>query len=288
MQTKEIVARFIHPEDERARRHLEAIPGFATSVKAFLKVGAERMFHGLNMASKIRLGPNQLPELYGRLGPICRRMGILEPEFYLEMNPMPNAYTFGDTRLFIAVTSGLLEYMDTDELDAVLAHECGHIACRHVLYHSMVGLLLEASQKSEITSFLTKPMMYALLYWQRRSELSADRAAATAMGSPMPTIEAMIRLAGGPRSITDAVNIDAYAAQADAYDELLESTWDSLLQSYLVMGFSHPFAAVRVREIRHWAGGAEFEALANALRENERGQYCPVCGGIVSINMARC
>ena len=49
--------------------------------------------------------------------------GLRVPEFYLEMNPVPNAYNDGDTRLFITVTSGLIEYMETDELDAVLAHE---------------------------------------------------------------------------------------------------------------------------------------------------------------------
>lgn len=33
---------FIHPENEAARRNMEAIPGFATAVKAFLKLGLEQ------------------------------------------------------------------------------------------------------------------------------------------------------------------------------------------------------------------------------------------------------
>ena len=47
-------------------------------------------------------------------------MGIEEPEFYLEMNPVPNAYTFGDTKVFITITSGLVDMMDDEELDAFL------------------------------------------------------------------------------------------------------------------------------------------------------------------------
>ena len=278
MDAQEVVRAFIHPEDDRARRQLEAVPGFSAAVKAFLKVGVERFEHGISMAGKIRLGPGQLPHLYDRLPPICARLGIAEPEYYLDMNPAPNAYTTGNTRCFLTVTSGLVEYLDQDEFDAVLAHECGHIACRHVLYHTMAALLLQGASFSGLTSMFTMPMQLALLYWQRRSELSADRAAAAAAGSAQPVIETMIRLAGGPKSITGGVDIDAYAAQADAYDEMLSSTWDSVLQGVAIMAQSHPFAAVRVREIRDWAARPEFGAFAQALTENESARRCPGCG----------
>jgi hypothetical protein len=62
---------FIHPEDETARRNMEAILGFAAAVKAFLKLGMEQFYHGTNMASKIRLTEKQLPELDRKLPPIC-------------------------------------------------------------------------------------------------------------------------------------------------------------------------------------------------------------------------
>ena len=125
-------AEFIHPEDAAALRQLESIPGFPTIAKKVLELGYEKLRYGINMASTIRLSPTQLPELYRHLPPICERLGIKEPEFYLEMNPVPNAYTSGDTRVFIVVTSGLVEMMDDEELDAILAHECGRILCRPV------------------------------------------------------------------------------------------------------------------------------------------------------------
>jgi hypothetical protein len=82
---------FIHPEDEAARRNMDAILGFAAAVKAFLKFGLEQYYHGINMASKIRLSEKQLPELYCKLPPICQKLNISGPEFYLEMNPARNA-----------------------------------------------------------------------------------------------------------------------------------------------------------------------------------------------------
>ena len=92
-------AEFIHPEDAAALRQLENIPGFPAIAKKVLELGYEKLKYGLNMASTIRLSPTQLPELYRHLPPICERLGIKEPEFYLEMNPVPNAYTSGEVMI---------------------------------------------------------------------------------------------------------------------------------------------------------------------------------------------
>lgn len=148
---------FIHPEDAAALRQMESIPGFPAFVKSILSLGLERLQYGMNMASSVRLSERQLPEVYRHLPPICDRLGIAVPEFYLSMDPMPNAWTFGDTRIFITVTSGLLEMMDDEELDAVLAHECGHILCRHVLYHSVARYILVGVDSLGVLGKLTVP-----------------------------------------------------------------------------------------------------------------------------------
>jgi len=67
---------FLHPEDAAALRNLEFIPGFATAVKAFLRIGYEQLYNGLNMASKIRLSPTQLPEIYNKLASVAYKNHI--------------------------------------------------------------------------------------------------------------------------------------------------------------------------------------------------------------------
>ena len=268
---------FIHPEDEAARRNMESIPGFPAAVKAFLRLGYEQFSHGINMASKIRLSDKQLPELYNKLAPICSKLNIQEPELYLEMNPAPNAYTFGDTRIFLTITSGLIEYLTEYEVNAVIAHECGHIACRHVLYHTMANLIKSGADIFGILGVLTTPIQLALLYWSRKSELSADRAAAAAMGSAEPVIETMVRLSGGSKSITGKVDIKEYALQADAYDALQDSKWDKMLQTYAVAFQSHPFAAVRVREILKWCETEHYQRLMENIKLQESGTTCLNC-----------
>jgi Zn-dependent protease with chaperone function len=278
---------FIHPEDAAARRQLEAIPGFAQVVKLGLRIGLEQFHHGINMATKIRLSPGQLPDLYKRLPPICEKLGIDEPEFYLEMNPMPNAYTFGDTRVYVTITSGLIEYLDDDELDTVIAHECGHIACRHVLYHTLGHILVSGAANLGLAGNLILPLQLGLFYWSRRSEFSADRAACAVMGAPEPVVETMIRLAGGPKSITDKVNVDVFAQQAKEYELLKEKTWDRILQTLAVMHNQHPYHAVRVREIRRWADSDQFRNIMEETKK-QNGDKCPGCFSMAASDWKFC
>lgn len=74
---------YMHPEDAKALRELESIPGFPALVKKVLSLGLETLQYGINMASAIRLSPTQLPELYiegnpagpapGRKCPSCHK-----------------------------------------------------------------------------------------------------------------------------------------------------------------------------------------------------------------------
>mgnify|MGYP003294556220 CR=1 FL=1 len=265
---------FIHPEDETALRQLEAIPGFSSVVKKFLALGYENMYYGMNMASSIRLSETQLPHLYKHLPPICQKLGIAEPEFYLQMDPCPNAWTFGDTRIFITITSGLVESMTDDELDAVIAHECGHILCKHVLYHTMAQFFLTMADNSGLFGKLTIPVQYALWYWFRKSELSCDRVASY-ITTPKVVASTMARLAGGPKELTEQINLEEWAKQADLYDGIYNSGfWDKTLQILITANLDHPFAAVRVREIFKWSQSVQYKNLIN---NPEQTTSCPNC-----------
>lgn len=267
---------FIHPEDDAALRQMEAIPGFPQMVKKILAIGIEQMSYGLNMASAIRLSEKQLPELYHHLPPICEKMGIPEPEFYLQMDPVPNAWTSGDTRIWITVTSGLVDMLNDEELDAIIAHECGHILCRHVLYHTLAQWLSKGLSFNGLLDKLTVPAQFALMYWQRKSELSADRAAAL-VTSPKTVAQVMARLSGGCLELTKKVDLEEWAKQADRYNEIKnDGLWNKTLQMTITAFQSHPFAAVRVREILKWGESEQYKSLV-AREESMAQDICPNC-----------
>lgn len=279
---------FIHPEDAAALRQLESIPGFPALVKKFYALGYEKLFYGTNMAKCIRLSETQLPKLYRHLPPICEKLGIAEPEFYLEMNPMPNAYTFGDTKIFITMTSGLVEMLNDDELDAVLGHECGHIMCRHVLYHNMADMLVNNADAFGLLGMFTTPIKLALLYWERKSELSCDRAGAL-VTSPETVARVMVRLAGGPKSITEDINIEEWARQADIYDSICkDGVWNKALQTYAIMDTDHPFAAVRVREILKWEQSPQYRNIVANLNAAPDRNVCPNCHQAINAKWQFC
>ena len=262
---------YIHPEDAAALDALKKIPVLPVVIKTFMDLGAEQLQTGLNMASKVRLSPTQLPELYHLLPPICELLEIEEPDFYLEMSPIPNAYAFGDTQTAITITSALVEMMSEDELRGVIAHECGHIACHHMLYHTLANILANATGMFETLVSLAAPLHYALMYWQRKSELSCDRVAAFIVG-PQTATSMLARLAGGPKDITSKLNLVELAGQADLYDALCKSgLWNKALQTYAVLDQDHPFTSVRVREMLKWTETQQYKSLITSKC------ICPHC-----------
>ena len=279
---------FIHPEDEADLKELESIPGLGTVVKKVLELGYENLRYGMNMASAIRLSPTQLPEIYNHLPPICMMLGIGEPEFYLEMNPMPNAYTSGETRVFICVTSGLVEMMDDEELDAVLAHECGHILCHHVMYNMVAQYVLKGVDSLGLLGTLAKPAVYSLLYWSRKAELSCDRCGSV-VTSPETVARVMARLAGGPKSVTGNICLKEWAAQADVYDQFMnENLWNKAQQVSEYADHSHPMAAVRVREILKWGNSSQYHRLKQQILLNKSAVKCQKCGSNVLPDWSYC
>lgn len=279
----------MHPEDAAALRQLESIPGFPSFVKSILSLGLEPLRYGINMASSVRLSDKQLPEIYRHLPPICGKLGIPVPEFYLSMDPVPNAWTFGDTRIFITVTSGLLDMMDDEELDAVLAHECGHILCHHVLYHSVATYILMGADALGLLGKLTIPIQLGFLYWQRKSELTCDRAGAV-ITSPEVVSRTMARLSAGPKKLTAAIDMDEWAKQADEYDAIWNSnTWNKALQVFAIAQQNHPFSAVRVREVLNWGKTDAYRNLKAAVDGTPVAtNICPNCHRPVDTNWTFC
>lgn len=254
-----------HPEDKAALKKLKSVPLFDQCLKAFMKTFPEQNLLGISMADKILIGPNQFPQIYKHLPPICEKLGIDIPYLFLEMNPFPNAYTYGDTTVMITLTSGLIEALSENQIKAAIAHECGHIACRHVLYHTMADMTIKFGET--ILGMLEKlamPTKLALFYWYRKSELSADRAAAVVMNGSDDLVRILAILSGAPKLIAENINLSEYIKQANYYENMIdESLLNKIMQGLSVAGQNHPFNVVRANEIIKWCESSEFEMVKN-------------------------
>lgn len=258
---------FIHPSDKAAMKALKAIPGFEQVTKAYMSIWNERQFRIENMSKFLRISSNQMPKYYMMLHPICEKLGIEIPELYLKLDVNPNAYTYGDTKPFIVMTTGLFETMPEDLIPTILAHECGHIACHHTMFTMMASLILSGAERLPgIASLVTFPMQMALAYWNRCSEFSADRAAIIYDGTSDKMAEVCFRLAGYDKDISADGNIDAFIAQAEEYIAMRdENTWNKTLEFLMYSQNDHPLTAVRAYECRKWAESEQYAKIQSYL-----------------------
>ena len=83
----------------------------------------------LSIAGAIPIQKQDNPRLYRIVENLCITTGTPMPKIYIINDPAPNAFATGrdPKHASVAATSGLLDLMDDDELEGVMAHELGHI-----------------------------------------------------------------------------------------------------------------------------------------------------------------
>ncbi len=271
----------IHPLDKKAMDALKAVSFFDVAVKKFMSILGERQYLIKTTSSYLELGPNQLPEIYNLLVRVCKRLGIENiPKLYLKLDRSPNAGTFGDTEIFIVINSGLLETMTLNQIETIIAHECGHILCHHHLYTTMGMYIMNGADmlvSGPITATVVASLQLAFYYWMRCSEFSADRVSGFYYGSPEPVIDVMLALAGGTSNLRLELNRDAFLKQAEQYKALIDnSAYNKVLEFIDYAQKDHPLCAYRAYEINEFfkklaikrLEGGEGSELALLLDDN--------------------
>ncbi len=106
---------------------------FSTILPLMLIFFVAQWYFGPKMVEKsMKVKPaskEEYPDLHNTVEQICRKTGMDKPEVMISGIDMPNAFAYGNflTEKKIAVTKGLLETLEYEEVEAVLGHEIGHI-----------------------------------------------------------------------------------------------------------------------------------------------------------------
>jgi Zn-dependent protease with chaperone function len=263
---------FRHPLDLDATKALKQIPGLDMMVRNFLGPLAEQIFYVENIASSVLVGEKQLPSLHHSLLEACKILDIEPPQLYVRQHPAPNAYTFAmrGKQPFVVLHTSLIDMLEQEEIQAVIAHELGHLKCDHSVYLTPVNILiLAAAVVPNVGTVLAQAIQAQLLEWVRCAEFTCDRAALLATQNPKVVMSVLMKLAGGSPTLAPQLNLDAFIAQARAYDDISKTEIGEMVKAARTAQLTHPVPVLRAREIDRWASSQDYQKLL----QNQKIEY---------------
>ncbi|MGD1806389.1 M48 family metallopeptidase [Dapis sp. BLCC M126] len=262
---------FRHPLDLEATNALRQLPGIDLLVRQLLGSLGEQFFYMENIASSVLVSERQLPNLHKILLDACQALDLEPPQLYIRQHPVPNAYTFAmrGKQPFIVVHTSLIELLNLEEIQAVLGHELGHLKCDHGVYLTLGNLIvLAAGQISTWGGIITQSLQSQILEWLRCAEFSCDRAALLATQDPKVVVSVLMKLAGGSPSISPQLNVDAFLAQARAYNEFANTELGEVLREVQTAQLTHPLPVLRAKEIDKWASSKKYQDLLQSFAKD--------------------
>ena len=131
-----------HPADRAATSALHTVPLLDKVVKRLTDLGHERRLRQIVMGNAVRLGPDQVPDVWNRY---VQCASILDlgaiPDLYMINDPTVNAMAIGAKTPMVLVNSSLIGSYSTEEIQTVLGHELAHVLSEHNYYSTALLLL---------------------------------------------------------------------------------------------------------------------------------------------------
>lgn len=189
----------------------------------------------IRMTGSQPLAKEANPELYAMVEKLARNAGLPMPKLYLTPSPQPNAFATGrnPANSAVAVTDGLLQLLNREELEGVIAHELAHIKNRDVLIGTLVAVMAgvittlanwaqwalifgglngddeeEGSGPAALPLIILGPIAAMLVQMavSRSREYLADATGAKIAGNPDGLAQALLKLESVSRMLPLAVN----------------------------------------------------------------------------------
>lgn len=216
----------------------------------------------------------EAPRLYAIVRELTERADMPMPAIYIAPAAQPNAFATGrnERHAAVAVTQGLLQVVDENELRGVLAHEISHVRNRDILIGSVAATVALA------ITFLARMAMWGALFGggggdrdsnggnifgmlamailapiaagllqmalSRSREYEADRSGAELLGTGEPLASALLKIENYVRQVP----MDIDPAHATAY---IINPLTGRKVSFANLFSSHPPTADRVARLRH-------------------------------------
>ncbi len=248
-----------HPADRAALSALRKLPVFDEVLRTLFGFFGEKPIRLAFQANALRVSEHQYGHIHERYRDIVETLDTEEYPLYVSQTPIANAGAYGMDKPFIILNSGTVLILNDDELSFILGHEVGHIMSGHVLYRTMMVLLIQlASLGFPIVGLAARAVLMGLLEWSRKSELSSDRAGLLSIQDADVAMTAMMKMAGGGTSSN--LNLGEFVRQAEDYREGGDVA-DHVFKVLNLLGVTHPFWVLRLSEMRGWIESGEYDRI---------------------------
>ena len=249
-----------HPADRAALAALRKLPMFDQVLRALFGFFGEKPIRLAFQANAVRVGPNQFPRIWDLYCEVCDTLDTpTRYPLFVSQNPVVNAGAYGMKEPFIILNSGSLLLLSDDQVAYVLGHEVGHVMSDHVLYKTMTALLvILAGIGFPIVGLAARAILVALLEWNRKSELSADRAGLLAVQDPEVVMSSMLKMAGG--GTDEETSLPEFIRQAEDY-RVSGDVADQVFKVLNLLGQTHPFWVLRLSELRAWIETGDYDRV---------------------------
>ncbi len=173
------------------------------------------------------VSPEEQPELHGIIERLCVQADLPKPKVCVMETSMPNAFAMGRSqkKATVCATTGILQMLDTAELEGVMAHELTHVINRDVMvmtlasfFATLAALIAQFAlffgggfgggygrsneeEEDVMIVLLVSVLVYAISFLllqalSRYREFAADRGSAVLTGRPSALASALLKISG--------------------------------------------------------------------------------------------
>lgn len=198
------------------------------------------------------------PILRSAVDTVSAKLGVQPPQIYLLAEGFPRLFSVGrgPRSSTLAISTGALQVLRPEELEAVVGHELAHVRRRDVLVQTFVVLFATTLvESSRVGGWLSRALLFVLapiasafvhLLLSPKRELAADELGALATGRPHDLADALLRL----ERAAELVEFAASPATEPLYP--IDPFEDEGLAG---MFKTHPPLEERVRRLRELGSG---------------------------------